>query len=92
MAAETPGGALFAPPNTGVIDPLGTSLIAPTAVPEEAEYYVLRTSTRGTSTPHNGTTQPETNDAAPVTVDLPSNSPKSSPIRATTTGLARVTG
>ena len=58
MAAHSPGGALFAPPNNDVIDPPGTAMIAPPAVPAEAEEYVLRNLTMGPRTPPPGATQP----------------------------------
>ena len=37
MAAESPGSALFAPPNTSAIYPPGTAAISPPASPSEAE-------------------------------------------------------
>ena len=92
MAAESPGGALFSPPNTDVIYPPSTVVIAPTAVQEETEEYVLRTPTRGPSTPTTGATQPTTDAVAPVPVNSPTNSPRSIPRRATEAGGARGTG
>ena len=55
MVAESPDGALFAPPNTTVIDLPGTAVIEPPDVPSDAEEYVYRTPKRGPNTPPNGT-------------------------------------
>ena len=86
MAAESPGSALFAPQNNTVIDPPDTAVIEPPDVPAEAEGYILRTPTRGPSTPPTGATQPETDAVAPVPVNLPANSPRIITIRTTTVG------
>ena len=37
MASESPGGALFTPPNNAVIDTPGTSAIAYQVVPEDSD-------------------------------------------------------
>ena len=83
MVEESPGGALFVPPNTDVIYPPVTAVIATPNVIEEAEEYVLRTPTRGPITPPTGETKTSTDAVAPVPVNLPANSPRSSPKRAT---------
>ena len=73
MVAESPGGALFAPPNTDVIDPPGTAVIEPTAVPADTEEYVLSNITRVPRTPTPGATKPSYNDVAPAPVNLYTN-------------------
>ena len=55
MVAESPDGALFAPPNTTVTDLPGTAVIEPPDVTSDAEEYVYRTPKRGPNTPPNGT-------------------------------------
>ena len=60
MAAESPGGALLAPQNTDVVDPPGTAVLAPPAMPKEADEYVLRTLKMGPSTTPPSAIQPTT--------------------------------
>ena len=92
MAAESPGGALLAPPKNAVIDTPGIAVLSHPDVPEGADEYLLRTPTRGASTPPPGATQPATNAVAPVPVNLHANSPRSIPVRVTTAGGGRGTG
>ena len=67
-------------------------MIAPPYVPVEVDEYLLRTPTMGPSTPPPSEKQPATDALALVSVNLPDNSPRSSPRRATTAGGAKGTG
>ena len=52
----------------------------------------MSTPTKGPSTPTPGVTQPATDAVSPVPVNLPANSPRSIPKRATIAGGERLTG